>query len=69
MTDQLRRAPLRWRLLVAGGCAYEIVALFTRYPTITALTHRAKNNARIRVLVWAAAGGVIWHFFVEGEMK
>lgn len=65
MTDQLKRAPLAARLLVAAACVYEIVALFTRLPTITALTHRAKRHPGLRIAVWTAAGAAVWHFFVE----
>ena len=52
--------------LVALGCAYELLALYSHFPTITALTHRTKNSGTLgRLLVWAAMGGVVWHFFVE----
>lgn len=57
-----------WRALVAIGCMYEIVALFTKIPTITQLTYMAKNRPALRGVVWLAAGASMWHFYVEGEM-
>lgn len=54
------------KAVLIAGCAYEIVALLSPLPTVTKLTHLAKeHNLATRVLVWAAAGGAVWHFFVE----
>jgi hypothetical protein len=56
-----------WKILVAVGCGYEIIALYSPLPTITNLTHQAKDyHLSTRVLVWAGMGAAVWHFFVEG---
>ena len=55
-----------WKALIASACAYEIVALYSDLPTITSLIHVAKDyHVTTRMLVWAAMGGAVWHFFVE----
>jgi len=55
-----------WTTLLVIGCAYEIVAVVTPLPTITKLTHLAKNHSlATRIIVWAAMGASVWHFFVE----
>lgn len=52
------------RLVIALGCAYEIVALATdqRVPTITAIVKRTGRHPLGRVLVWGWCGFVAWHF-------
>lgn len=47
------------------GCAYEIVALWSdKIPTITQMVHTANRSVIPRIMVWAAIGGAVWHFFV-----
>ena len=56
------------RALVAAGCAYEIVALYTRLPTITRCIHIAKEHHWLsRAVVWVMGGAALWHFYVEPQ--
>jgi threonine dehydrogenase-like Zn-dependent dehydrogenase len=48
--------------VLAAGCAYEIVALATPLPTITAMIQRAGRHRVGRVAVWLWVGYVSEHF-------
>ena len=50
------------RLILAAGCAYEIVALFSTIPTITAMVKTVGKHPVGRFLVWSWCGYVAWHF-------
>lgn len=52
----MTRAPRWQRAVVAVGCVYEVVALFTDLPTITNLAHRYP------VLAGVLVGGLSVHF-------
>ena len=50
------------RLIIALGCAYEIVALFSKLPTITAIIKRLGTIPGGRFIVWSWCGYIAWHF-------
>ena len=50
------------QVLVTVGCAYEIVALWTGLPTITAMVKRIGRHPVGRLIVWAWCGYIAWHF-------
>lgn len=54
-----------WKAALAVGCVYEVCALYGPLPTITELIRKAQRHPALRVAVWAAAGGAVWHFYVE----
>lgn len=56
------------RLIIAAGCAYEIVALTTnRVPTITAIVQRSSRLPWIgRVSLWLWLGFTVDHFIDRG---
>ncbi len=49
-------------LLLLIGCAYEVVALVTPLPTITAIIKRIGSLKLGKMLVWTWCGYVAWHF-------
>lgn len=57
------------RILIALGCAYEIVALTTnRVPTITAIIQRSSRLPWIgRIGLWLWLGAVVDHFIARDE--
>jgi hypothetical protein len=58
--------PTKWGLAVAVGCAYEIVALFSkRIPTITELMYGARRHHILRFAFWLGAGAALNHFYDE----
>lgn len=60
------RMPTKWGLAVAVGCAYEIVALFSRrLPTITQLMYMARRHQILRFMFWLIAGMSLNHFYDE----
>jgi len=58
-----------WRaMVVAGACAYEVVAIVsTRVPTITAIWHRLRDDKIGRLGLWLVLGWLIEHLFGEGR--
>jgi hypothetical protein len=51
------------KIVIAAGCVYELAALWSRLPTITAIVRRAHRHP---VLKWVAFlwGGVVAHHFI-----
>lgn len=54
--------PHAFKLVVAIGCAYELVALWSPLPTITEVVHRARRHRVWRVAAWAWCIGWCYHF-------
>lgn len=61
------------RVLVFAGCAYEQVALASKWipgpdlPTISELCWRGVDHRVLRFGVWAFGGFALWHLFVRPE--
>ena len=51
------------RLVIAAGCVYELVALWSRLPTITTIVKNAHRHPYLRVLAWVWGGVWAAHFF------
>jgi hypothetical protein len=63
------KRPTFWGSMVAAGCAYEIVALFTqRVPTITQVMYIIRRHYLLRLLFWLITGMSLHHFYVEEGM-
>jgi hypothetical protein len=51
------------RVVIAAGCAYELVSLFhPKLPTISELVFRASNHKVLRFGAWCFCGYAIDHF-------
>lgn len=62
----LLRSP--WRIAVAVGCAYEIVALVSdRVPTISEVVVSASEHPAGRFAAWLFVGGWSYHFLVRPQ--
>ena len=53
---------MKWRVALAAGCGYEIVALFSPLPTITQMMIRLRAHHAGRFAFWFILGGAIEHF-------
>ena len=62
--DNRQRAQVG-RAAVAGLATYEVVALFTKAPTLTCIIQRALCHKWARIAVWLWAGFMIDHFWGE----
>jgi len=51
------------RLVIAAGCVYELVALWSPLPTITEVVKSTHRHPRLKVLAWIWGGVWAAHFF------
>ena len=53
--------------LIVAACVWELVALASGFPTITAIVHRLRVHRVGRIGVWLLLGWLIEHLFGEGR--